>query len=194
MEKVFTIGHSNYALEHFLELLAAHHIDVIVDVRSSPFSKYSPHFNQDNLKLAIKNAGRKYLYLGRELGGMPKDSSYYDDEGYVLYWKLAESPLFVAGIERLRKGIASYTVALMCGEENPSHCHRRLLVGRALGDAGVSVLHIRSGVQVQTESELQALNGESTMQMTLFAADDLRKTWRSSHPVLRNSPSSSNAY
>jgi uncharacterized protein (DUF488 family) len=188
LPKVFTVGHSNHPIDEFLHLLATHNIDVVVDVRSSPYSKFSPHYNQENLRLAVKNAGRKYLFLGRELGGMPKDPDLYDQEGYVLYWKIAESDLFEEGIERLQIGIASYTVALMCGEEDPSNCHRRRLVGRVLQGAGFEVLHIRGNGSVQTESELELANGTSTKQMTLFAGTNEEEPWRSVQPVLLRKP------
>ena len=183
--KVFTVGHSNHPIEDFLQLLSRHNIDVLVDIRSSPYSKFSPHFNQHNLQEAVKDAGRKYLFLGRELGGKPKDPAFYDEEGYVLYWKIAESPLFQQGIERLRTGIASYTVALLCGEENPSHCHRRLLVGRVLSNSGVELLHIRGDGQVQTESDLELENAMPAEQMSLFSQPGKDAVWRSTQSVLR---------
>lgn len=182
--RIFTVGHSNHAIEDFLQLLAHHYIEVLVDIRSLPFSRFSPQFNQERLKYAVKSARRKYLFLGQELGGKPKDESFYDEEGYVLYWKIAESFLFQQGIERLRKGIASYTVALLCGEEDPSYCHRRLLVGRVLSTLGVEVLHIRGNGLVQTELELEHATRASTKQMTLFPDPDEEKPWRSIQSVL----------
>jgi uncharacterized protein (DUF488 family) len=94
------------------------------------------------------------LFLGKELGGRPESSEFYDAEGFVLYSRIAESPLFLEGIERLITGITTYRVALMCGEENPANCHRRLLVGRVLAKRGVSVRHIRGDGTVQDEDEL----------------------------------------
>lgn len=92
--------------------------------------------------------------MGRELGGRPQDSEFYDAEGFVLYSQIAESPLFLEGIDRLMKGIKTYRVAVMCGEENPANCHRRLLVGRVLAKRGVSVRHIRGDGTIQDEDEL----------------------------------------
>lgn len=181
--KIFTIGHSNNSTEHFLSLLDMHHIDVVVDVRSSPFSKFATHFNKQTLEVAISNAAKKYLFLGRELGGMPKDEIYYDDEGFVLYWKIAESELFQQAISRVRKGIASYTVALMCGEENPSNCHRRLLIGRVLKEHGVELLHIRGSGLVHTDEDLEDNTKQSAKQLTIFAELEDEQVWRSSQPI-----------
>ncbi len=191
---VFTIGHSNQPIEDFMDLISKYAIDVLVDTRSSPFSKFSPQFNQDSLKYAVKNAGKMYLFLGRELGGKPKESEYYDNEGYVLYWKIAESKLFQEGIERLKNGVALYTVALLCSEENPLHCHRRLLIGRVLRNSGIEVNHIRAKGLLQTEAELEFLAGTSTKQMTFLGESQEDEQWKSIQSVLQKRPqlSSSN--
>jgi len=180
-KKIFTIGHSNHPIEIFLSLLERHEIDVLVDTRSSPFSKFSPQFNQQNLKLSVREAGRKYLFLGLELGGKPKDSTFYDDEGYVLYWKIAESDLFQQGIQRLQNGIASYTVALLCSEEDPLHCHRRLLIGRVLRQQGVELLHIRGSGLVHTDPQLE--DRKSSKQLAIFSATNEEQIWRSIQSV-----------
>lgn len=192
--KIFTIGHSNHPIEVFLALLSKYDIDVLVDTRSSPFSKFSPQFNQDALKHSVKTAGRKFLFLGSELGGKPKASVYYDEEGFVLYWKIAESKPFQEGIERLKKGIAQYTVALLCSEENPVHCHRRLLVGRVLQNSGIELSHIRGNGLLQTEAELELLTGTSAKQMTFFREAEEDEQWKSIQSVLQRKPqlSSSN--
>ena len=181
MYRVFTVGHSNQSIESFLEQLAKFNIEAIVDVRSSPYSKYTPHFSQDNLKLSLKNAGLKYVFLGRELGGMPKDESFYDDEGHVLYWKMAVSEPFQQAIERLRSGGTSFIIALLCGEEDPSGCHRRLLVAKVLREHGIDVGHIRGSGVVHSESDLEALE-QPSQQLTIFSVAK-EEPWRSKHRV-----------
>jgi uncharacterized protein (DUF488 family) len=182
---VFTIGHSNHSMSAFLELLRQHDIDVLVDVRSSPFAKYSTQFDQDNLRSAISNVGPKYLFLGRELGGKPKDESYYDEEGHVLYWKISASELFKQGMKRLLNGISSYRIALMCAEENPTSCHRRLLITRVLTESGAHVTHIRGDGSLQTEEELILALEPPAQQMNLF--NDLQQAddWQSQRSVMR---------
>ena len=69
---IYTVGHSTHTAEDFLRLLAAHQIDVVADVRSRPYSHYNPHFNRDALKNLLHEAGVRYLFLGRELGGNPR--------------------------------------------------------------------------------------------------------------------------
>ena len=129
---LFTIGHSNHSEEQFLDLLRSHDIEVLVDVRSQPFSQYATHFNAEPIRHSIQDAGIKYLWLGGHLGGRPDNPRFFDEDGHVLYRLVAGSSHFLQGIERLEKGMAQYRVAIMCSEEDPTDCHRHLLVARVL--------------------------------------------------------------
>jgi uncharacterized protein (DUF488 family) len=184
---IFTIGHSNHELENLLDLLKSNKIEVLVDIRSSPYSRIAPQFNKDDFKKAIQTSGIKYLFLGKELGGKPEDPEFYDSEGFVLYSRIADSPLFLEGIERLMNGIKNYRVVLMCSEENPAHCHRRLLVGRVLSEKGVQVQHIRGGGRLQSEDEVARgadQNRKDNVQQSLFNAKEVSE-WKSTQSVLQ---------
>src|SRR3712207_1034910 len=87
---VYTVGHSNHSVEHFLQLLRAHAIEVVIDTRSFPYSKYAPQFNVDVLRNVIKANEMRFGYLGRELGGRPAEEEFYDEAGHALYYKVAE--------------------------------------------------------------------------------------------------------
>src|SRR5688572_20582076 len=100
---LFTVGHSNVEQAAFLELLRHVQIQVLVDVRSAPYSRYVPHFNTEELRPALEAAGIKYLFMGKELGGRPEGSQFYDDEGYALYHRIAQSPAFLDGVRRLKE-------------------------------------------------------------------------------------------
>jgi uncharacterized protein (DUF488 family) len=139
-----------------VDLLQKHHVEVLVDVRSSPYSRYCPHFNKEMLQKSLQRMGIKFLYLGNILGGRPEGEDFYDDRGHVFYDYLEKSPTFQEGIERLLKGAEVYKVALLCGEEDPTHCHRRLLIGRVLMKHGVNVIHIRGDGHLQTEEDLSS--------------------------------------
>lgn len=139
-----------------MALLNDNRIEVLADVRSYPHSKYSPQFDRASLERAAKDQGIKYLFLGDELGGRPPGDEFYDAQGHVLYAKVARVDFFRNGIERLKQGAQNYRVAIMCSEENPTDCHRRLLVGRVLTGESVNILHIRGSGQVQPEQEVAA--------------------------------------
>jgi len=138
---IFTIGHSNHTIETFIDLLKRNEVTVLVDVRSTPHSRYNPQYDQAALERSLKAAGIRYLFLGRELGARSDDPKHYEN-GRVVYGRLAQSALFKQGIERVLAGAQKYTIALMCAEKEPLECHRTLLVAQALDEQGVPIEHI----------------------------------------------------
>ena len=107
----------------------------VADVRSSPYSRHSPHFSRDELRAELRSEGISYVFLGNELGGRPKDRRFYC-EGVADYEKMAQTPEFKTGLDRVIEGARKYRIALMCSEHDPLDCHRCLLVGRALAQRG----------------------------------------------------------
>jgi uncharacterized protein (DUF488 family) len=175
---LFTLGHSNHSRERFQELLADAKIDVLVDVRSWPHSRYVEWADKAILPAVASSVGAKYLFLGDRLGGRPDDGAFYDAEGHVLYGRVASSEDFRAGIERLKRGISRCRVSIMCSEEDPEHCHRRLLVAKVLLDEGISVVHIRGDGGREVEPGPIDLSAGA-----LFA--DEERLWRSLRSVSR---------
>jgi uncharacterized protein (DUF488 family) len=175
---LLTVGHSNHDLPRFLALLRAHDVQGIADVRSWPASRYTPWFDREPLADALEEVGMQYVFLGRELGGRPDDEHLYDEGGHVRYDAVASSEVFARGLERLRRGIGALRIAVMCAEENPEHCHRRLLVARVLFEEGTCVMHIRGDGRLEPESGFIRLD-------TLFEES---LPWRSTASVSRRRP------
>ena len=173
---VYTIGHSNHPMATLIGLLATHAIDVVVDVRSAPYSRYAPQFNRRELQAALAAAGFKYVFMGKELGGRPDDAELYDERGHAVYSRVERSPLFLAGLARLEAGIGKYRVTILCSEENPAGCHRHLLIGHVLERKGIRVLHIRGDGSVQDGGEIEgAAESRSAGQLSLFAGEEVRE-------------------
>ncbi len=142
MTSILTIGHSNHTVEMFLQLLARHHVSALADVRSAPYSRFSPRFNREQLAESLKSLGIEYVYLGWELGGRSNDPSCYE-HGRIRYDRVSRTPSFHEGLKRLVRSAEEYHIALMCAEKEPLHCHRTLLVGHELDKmCGVDVVHI----------------------------------------------------
>jgi uncharacterized protein (DUF488 family) len=195
MSNFFTLGHSYHASETWLALVRQHQIEVVVDTRSSPYSKYAPHFDKEVMQRSLEQAGIRYLFLGAELGGRPANPDYYDASGHVLYSRLRDDARFKAAIERLETGMERFRVALVCGEEDPAHCHRRLLIGRVLTERGHSMLHIRGDGRVETDATVATASGKRLVdvQIELFAEMEEDK-WKSTASVLpKKAPASSSA-
>ena len=185
---VLTVGHSNHSPQHFLDLLLCHGVTVVADVRSHPYSRFAPHFNHDALRVALRQRGLEHVFLGEELGGRPNAETYYDEAGHVLYGRVARAPFFIDGIERLERALARLPLAIMCSEEDPTHCHRRLLVARVLRDRGAEVVHLRGDGRLQRDAEL----GGAT-QGDLFTGFE-EAAWRSTRSVSqRRAPIASSA-
>jgi len=183
---IYTVGHSNHPLDRFLQILQTHRIELLADIRSQPHSQYSPHFNGSALEAAVSEAGIRYLFLGKELGGQPQDQEFYDREGHVSYSRLAQSRAFLKGLSELERLIATARTALLCGEENPAECHRRLLVVRVLGERGWQVVHLRGDGSRQTEEELSQAEANARpkeVQLSLFDASE-EPGWKSTRSVL----------
>jgi uncharacterized protein (DUF488 family) len=149
---LYTVGHSNHAIEKFIGLLTANGITAVADVRSRPFSRRHPQFNKERLASALTQHGIAYVFLGKELGARSEDPSCYEN-GKVQYPRLAATPAFKAGIERVLAGAAKFRVTLMCAEKEPLDCHRTLLVSRALESAGASIAHILADGSVESQEE-----------------------------------------
>lgn len=153
--RILTIGHSTHPIEKLLDLLTAHGVTAVADVRSAPYSRHRPHFTRAPLEQALKNRGIAYVFLGRELGARSDDAACYQD-GKVQYHRLARTPLFQAGIDRLLKGAEAYRLALLCAEKEPLDCHRTLLVARELEGRGVAVDHIHADGHLESQDEALA--------------------------------------
>jgi uncharacterized protein (DUF488 family) len=151
-KEVFTVGHSTHSIEKFLDLLAAHRIQVVADVRSSPYSKFNPQFNRDDLQNSLKESGIRYVFLGKELGARSEDPACYVADK-VQYDRLAKTTLFQSGIDRVVEGAKSYRIALMCAEKDPLDCHRTILVARELLKRDLSIAHIFDNGSIESHTE-----------------------------------------
>jgi uncharacterized protein (DUF488 family) len=152
---VYTIGHSNHAIEKFIALLRAHSIARVADVRSHPYSRFNPQFGARRLAASLEEAGIAYEFLGLELGARSTDESCVVD-GKVEYARLARTAPFARGLERVAAAAARERVALLCAERDPFDCHRAILVCRELLALEVDARHIREDGRLETRDELDA--------------------------------------
>jgi uncharacterized protein (DUF488 family) len=151
MITVYTIGHSNHEPADLLELLHQHGIQILVDVRSSPYSRYVPQANREPLARSLHAEGITYRWLGDRLGGKPN--------GVVAdYDELRASPAFQEGIADLLSLAEQGRTVLMCAEGDHRQCHRYKLITPALLDQGVHVVHIQpDGTAIDEEEEPRQL-------------------------------------
>lgn len=154
MNRLYTIGHSNQTQEEFLSILSTHHIDCVVDVRSVPASKYAPQFNLEELRWFLKHNSIQYLHFGDEFGARRTDC--INQDGQVDFEEAVKTPLFLSGVERLKKGMEKgFHITLMCSEANPLECHRFSLISRFFYDNGMDVQHILKNTELASHLTLE---------------------------------------
>ena len=151
---IFTVGHSNTDFAGLLELLRQHDVTAVADVRSQPYSRYLPYFSRRALQASLREAGIHYVFLGRELGARPDDPACYVN-GKASYARIAATPLFREGLERLRTGLARARIALLCAEKDPLVCHRTILVCRHLRQPDLTIQHILADGSLVTQQEVE---------------------------------------
>jgi len=142
MTTIFTIGHSNLSIDAFFALLDKYQIALLVDVRTSPYSRYVPQFNREPLAAETTRRGLVYRYLGEDLGGRPSDPALLTD-GAPDYEKMATDSRLLEALGKVVAVAATRRVALLCSEGDPAECHRGRLLGRVLVNrVSVDVAHI----------------------------------------------------
>ncbi|MEQ1938053.1 DUF488 domain-containing protein [Mesorhizobium sp. CN5-321] len=153
---IYSVGHSSHSWDDFRQLIEQPDIGCIVDVRSSPTSRWA-HFRQHELRSRLNRIGISYLYLGDQLGGHPvSDPTDYE--------AMARTASFSVGIAKLLEIANRCRPAMMCAEADPLQCHRFLLIARHLVEAhSAEVLHILRDGKIEphrhSEDRLLELHG-----------------------------------
>lgn len=131
--QIKTIGHSNKTIEVFLDTLKKHEVEVLVDIRTIPRSRFSPHFNEKLLGSSLAKRAIKYLNRGQNLGG----------RGVNVGYEEAIEEL----VELARQGVR---VCVMCSEADYRDCHRYSTLTPSFHSHDVDVFHIEYAKTVNT--------------------------------------------
>lgn len=156
MKTLYSIGHSNQSREAFLSLLQKYSIAYLIDIRSRPYSRFNPQYNQKALDHFLSEHDIRYVFMGNELGGRPEDPSCYNTNGYPDYEKMKTKDFFIKGINWLRTAYEKeIPAAIMCSEGNPAQCHRSRLIGKALLKEGIILQHIKLSGELNDQIQIQ---------------------------------------
>jgi uncharacterized protein (DUF488 family) len=144
---IFAIGHSTRPLKEFVELLKAHGIELLADIRTVPKSRHNPQFGQESLAKELPSQGIEYRHM-QALGGLrrPRPDSTnlaWENSGFRGYADYMQTEEFGRALDELMSVAREKRVAVMCAEGNPFRCHRQLLAD-ALTARGVPTYHIVS--------------------------------------------------
>jgi uncharacterized protein (DUF488 family) len=165
---LFTVGHSNHPIEHFLALLRRHGLEAVADVRSRPYSRFVPHFGKERLARILADESVGYAFLRRELGGMPAGGD--PRQARLDYQRRIREPSFARGIESLLQAAAERRVAMMCRERDPLDCHRLHLICRYLEPMALDIRHILPDgeLEAQIATKRRQLERLGARQLGLF--------------------------
>ena len=176
---LYTVGHSTQSADEFVQLIAPHGVNCIVDVRSTPYSKYTPQFNEDVFSAFLKNHGILYAPFGKHFGARRNDCLREVEKkkrgvamtvNQVNFEEGTKTKDFLDGVERIKKALSQgRTIALMCSESDPLGCHRFSFISRYFYDNGFDVKHI---VHDDLSGESVAVNHKDLeMEMIKFYID-----------------------
>jgi uncharacterized protein (DUF488 family) len=155
MNTIYTIGHSIHETAYFIKLLKEYDINLVLDLRSSPYSKQASQFNRDAIRRELENNRIKYNFLGDIFGGRQKDPNLYSDEGIVVFDKVKEDKKFKKGINEVIDKINSNNIVLMCSEKEPLDCHRSILISKVFSEKGIDVKHILGDGNIESHKSLE---------------------------------------
>ncbi len=127
MKTIKTIGHSNKTFTEFLTKLQEYKIDVLVDIRTFPRSRFYPHFNKTQLSELLAREGISYLFRGKNLGGRGHNTNYDEAIDELIY----------------RTNKEGLNVCIMCSEKDYKRCHRHQMIEPSLKEKGMGVTHIQ---------------------------------------------------
>jgi uncharacterized protein (DUF488 family) len=128
---IFTIGHSTHPIGAFIDLLAMNHVDLLIDVRTVPRSRYNPQFSRDALAAALSGAGIEYEHVAA-LGGLRRPrpdspNSAWRNASFRGFADHMQTPLFNQALDTALVQGSARRIAFMCAEGNPFRCHRSLI-------------------------------------------------------------------
>ncbi|MGA3292610.1 MAG: DUF488 domain-containing protein [Candidatus Acidiferrales bacterium] len=147
---IFTVGHSTRPIDEFIDLLRAHGIRQLLDIRTIPKSRHNPQFTSDVLAASLRAAKIRYVHL-KDLGGLrhaKRDSVNlgWRNAGFRGFADYMQTPEFADALDRAVRLAETMPSVLMCAEAVPWRCHRSL-VADALLVRGIRVLEIVSAAE-----------------------------------------------
>jgi uncharacterized protein (DUF488 family) len=144
---IYTIGHSTHPIEKFIEMLKAHGVQLVADVRTIPRSRKNPQYSGEELAKSLKDGGIAYRRLPG-LGGLRharKDSinTGWEKDSFRGFADYMQTEEFAGTLAELIETAKGQRTSIMCAEALPWRCHRSLIAD-ALTVRGVKVLHVMS--------------------------------------------------
>lgn len=203
-QTIFTIGYAGYkTLDILINTLKERGIDLLIDVRSIPFSKYYVAFDINNLSQELRRNQIDYWNPKDEFGARRPINDMRN--GRVDFEIVKKSPPFLLGVDKVKAAMGEgRTPVLFCAEANPIECHRCILIGKYFADAGYDVLHLMYRRQAKTQADIddellnkyfpkvQQISLFDTMAEDVSREDQLRQAYKLANDEVGWSPTQKN--
>jgi len=132
--RVYTIGHSRRSIDDLIALLRDAGVEMLLDVRATPHSRFNPQFNAEHLATVLRSRGFLYRHL-RDLGGrrehqvlgFPSPNGAWKEEAFHNYADYALTPAFRSALDELTEFARRHVSAIMCAEARWQECHRQII-------------------------------------------------------------------
>lgn len=156
MNTIYTIGYSGFKITDFVEILKKCKISCVIDVRSSPSSKFYPEYNKGIIEKTLKLSGIYYRNYFDEFGARQPNKEYYSEKGYLDFNNFTKSEQFNRGVQKIANGMKQgYKFVLMCAEKDPINCHRNIMVASELYRRGYEIKNIMPNRTIQTQRDIE---------------------------------------
>ena len=153
---IYTIGYTGFSIESFIHVLKKYSINVVIDVRSSPYSERYPQYNKPSIEKILIDNRIYYRNYKKEFGARQEDKKFTSEEGYLDFELFSQSAQFKEGISKIVNSVnQGYNIVFLCAEKKPVMCHRTILVARAFYEIGYDVIHIMPNNQIMTQKQIE---------------------------------------
>ena len=153
---LYTIGYSSFGINDFIAYLRRQVINVLIDVRSNPYSSHFSEYNKERLAKVLGANGIHYRNYAKEFGAQQTNREFYTPQGYLDFKMFTDSELFGEGYRRIEDSVKrEYSVVFMCAEKDPIDCHRSIMITKAFTDNGYEVLHLLPDNKHASQSDIE---------------------------------------
>ena len=163
MSKLFTVVYANKSINDFIKTLKNKGINLLIDVRSMPYSKQYPEYNESKLNNELKKEKILYYNFKDEFGArrvedeVYKKVEMYDKKGIevVDFNEVYKLDIFQQGVNKVKiANDRNYTICFMCSEKYAYDCHRCIMVAEYFFQQGFEIEHIIDGNNSLTHEEI----------------------------------------
>ena len=141
---LFTIGYEGVTVDALVKTLVDAKVEVVIDVRAVPLSR-KPVLSKNELAARLQEAGIRYV--GLKHLGTPAEGRHAARKGHIgemtrIYKTQLESDAAQSEMQDAVKIAQSQPCCLLCFENDPDTCHRKITGDRITAITGQDVVHL----------------------------------------------------